>query len=756
MEISFVAAAIVVACAAAQAGERSSEFVPRAGNLIIPQSRSFAVMDARVRPPENAAPRISGVTVGVLIVDQVATTTMDVAIQNPSPRQQEAEMLVPVPDGAALGGFTFAGSGSEPTAELLPKEEARRIYQSIVSKLRDPALVEFAGYNLIRTSVFPVPANGTQKVRLTYEHLLPSDGNRVDYYMPRSESLALNVPWDITVSIKSKRGVSATYSPSHEIESTQNGPMEAQVKLAPGASTEPGPFILSYLTDSTDKVTATLMAYPDARIGGGYFLLLAAVPPAEERRPGPPEVKREVIVVIDCSGSMAGEKLEQARTAALQVVEGLYEGEAFNIIDYSSSVSSFAPAPVIKTKQSAQDVRHYLRKLMASGGTNIHDALVEALRQTPTKDMLPIVLFLTDGLPTVGVRDEVVIREAAAKANTFNRRIFTFGVGYDVNAPLLGFLAQKSRAVSTFVMPDENVEEKVSQVYGRLSGPVLATPVLETLDANGAVTTRRINDLQPMALPDMFTGEKLVLLGRYEGEQPLNFRLNGSYKGKPRTFEFSFKLDSASVRNNFVPRLWASRKVAFLIDEIRQAGAASGSGLGQPATMDPKMKELVDEIIKLSTEFGILTEYTAFLAREGTNLAERAAILKTAGDNLQKRAMGARSGKDSVNQMLNGNAQIEQTAANRRNYYLDGQMNRMQVSTVQQVSDRAFFQRGNRWVDSQTIEAKTAEKVDKTIEFGSPEYMKLLDRMVEENRQSALAMPGEILMKVDDTNVLIK
>ncbi|HUS57368.1 MAG TPA: VWA domain-containing protein, partial [Planctomycetota bacterium] len=566
-------------------------------------------------------------------------------------------------------------------------------------------------------------------------------------------SLAMNVPWNITVKIKSKQRISTTYSPSHKTESTQVNPFEVHVKVAPDAATEPGPFILSYLTNTSDKMTATLMAYPDARIGGGYFLLLAAVPPADEQRPGAPEVKREVTVVIDRSGSMAGEKMEQARAAALQVVEGLFDGEAFNIMDYSGAVAMFAPAPVIKDRKNVEEARHYLRRLTAGGGTNINDALVEALRQTPTRDMLPIVLFLTDGLPTVGVRDEVAIRETAAKTNTFNRRIFTFGVGYDVNAPLLGFLAQKSRAISTFVLPDENVEEKVSQVYRRLSGPVMSEPKIETLDAAGAVTTRRVNELQPGSLPDLFEGDKLVLLGSYAGGEPLKFRLHGSFRGRPRAFEFTFGLGAASVQNSFVPRLWATRKVASLIDEIRQAGA--GASFGQPPPPNPRMKELVDEIVRLSTEFGILTEYTAFLAREGTNLSKPDDILREAAVNLKSRAIGARSGVGGVNQAMNSNFQSEQVYGNRRNRYYDKNMESVQVANVLQASDRTFYQRGNRWIDSRAVGAKDSIKIDKRITFGSAEYMKLLDRLVTENRQSTIAMKGEILLNIDDMNVLL-
>ncbi|MHC4401036.1 MAG: VIT domain-containing protein [Planctomycetota bacterium] len=723
-------------------------------NVIVPQSRSFS-SDRQNRV------EITGVKVGVVILEQAATTTMDVDLHNPTGARQEAELLVPVPEGAAIRGFTFSGAGKEPSAELLPKEKAEETYKAIVAKIKDPALLEFAGYNLIRSSVFPLEPRGTQKIRLTYEHLLRADGNRVDYLLPRTESIDYQVPWEVSVKIKSNRPVSTAYSPSHKIEFIRSGEKTVSVTAGRETMKEPGPFQLFYLQEGGQGMTASLFAYPDPKIDGGYFLLLAGLPAKATRvdENGIPTVKREVTVVIDRSGSMAGEKLQQAKAAAIQVVEGLHKGEAFNIIDYSDFISMFTPRPVVKNGKNAEEARHYLRRLTSGGGTNIHDALVEALRPEPTDDMLPIVMFLTDGLPTVGVRDEVAIRTAAAKANRHKRRVFTFGVGYDVNAPLLGHLAENSRATSTFVLPNEEIEAKVSQVYRRLYGPVLAEPKITAIDLKGEVTTRQVENLLPGKLPDLFEGDKLVLLGKYKCAGPLRFRLKGDFRGKSKTFKFDFKLDNSTTRNSFVPRLWASRKIAVLIDEIRQAGAASGAGssvLASTATNDPQMKELVDEIVRLSVEFGILTEYTAFLAREGSDLTARNEILREANSNFVRRAVQTRSGQGAVNQALNYNFQNAQIHANPRNVFYDANMNRVQITRVQQVNDRAFFQQGNRWIDGNAINSSAGIEPHRTVTIGSPEFMELLARLTAENRQGTVSMSGEILLHVDGRNVLVK
>lgn len=747
-------------------GSAPTTFHSSAANLIVPQSRAYSLSG------QQQQVQISGVTAEVRILQQVATTTMDVALDNPTRQIQEAEMLIPVPDGAVVRSFTFAGSQKESTAKLLPKEEAQSIYRSIVAKLRDPALLEFASYSLIRSSVFPVPAGGKQRVRIVYEHVLKADGNRIDYVLPRSESFeASAIPWSISLRISSSVPISGVYSPSHQVSVEHTGNQQALVRTTGNQQIEPGPFRLSYLADSS-SVTASLLAYPDERVGGGYFLLLAGVPADLQRKES--AMKREVTLVLDRSGSMNGEKIEQARAAALQVLEGLENGEAFSIIDYSDTVAKFSEKPVIKNADTLRQARSYVQRIKAAGGTNIHDALVEAMRQTPTANMLPLTIFLTDGVPTAGEVRESAIRKAVIEANKHKRRVFSFGVGYDLNAPLLTSIATATRATPTFVFPNENVETKVSQVFKRLSGPVLAEPQLATLDRAGAVTTRAVRELLPGELGDLFEGDQLVVLGQYQSDDPLHFRLSGNYLGTPRTFDLKFDLSKATTRNAFVPRLWASRKIARLVELITEAGSentaaarpayssssaiAYNSRTGRPLShtaSDPKLKELVDEILKLSTEYGILTEYTAFLATDGTDFSNLESLNARTRESLVNNAQSVRSGMGSVSQASNNTIQKSSANMNRSNSYFTQNMERVEITTVQQITDRTFFKRNNRWVDSNALK-KEAVKPDQVIEFGTPEFYKLVDRLVRDGREGILALSGELLLMVDGKTILIK
>ena len=724
--------------------------------IIIPQVRW------RHRPEAFRRIELAAVSASVLIENQIATTGLEMTLTNPLSTPQEAQIMIPVPEGCTVRSLQYDGTGPEPTAKLLPKDEARRIYNSIVGAMRDPALLEFAGYNLIKSSVFPIPANSTQKVCITYEQLLPADGGRIDFMLPRSDSpQSGGTAWAMSAVIKSTVPISTVFSPSHGIVTERVSPTEMKVTVPASAATNPGALRISYLTarPEADQLAASLMAYPDTKIGngkGGYFLLLTGLPATP-----PPEVaamKREITIVIDRSGSMRGKKIEQAKAAAVAVLDGLKDGEFFNVIDYSDSIGMFSPQPIAKDAKSGPAARAYVQAINADGGTNLHDALLESLRSAPAKDTLAMVIFLTDGLPTVGERSEVKIREAAKAANVYNRRVFTFGVGFDVNTPLLSAVARASRGAPTFVLPEEDVEAKVSQVYRRLTGPVLASPKVTALDENGNVTTLAVRELQPGELPDMFDGDQLVLLGQYTSDKPLHLKLEGVYAGKPKAFEYKFDTKSASMRNAFVGRLWAQRRIGGLVDQIRQASV-------DPVAVknDPRTKELVEEIVRLSLQFGIMTEYTSFLATEptvagGGGMRQPLPSLSDAPAAAMESLTGrstVRSGAASVNQEMNLKAQVELSTVNASNFYMDSNMREVTSVGCQQVADQALFFRNSRWIDARIVD-KENEKPDLTVEFGTPEFEKVLDQLVAEGRQSLIANSGEMLLLVNNQRVLVK
>ncbi len=745
-------------------------------HVIVPQHRVVPI-----RPDVVQGVTLVQVDANISIHDRVAETILELSVSNSSSMQAEAVLLVPVPAGATVKGFSFSNppttspgvvpmtaspSVSEGVAQIMPRDEARRLYDSIVRASRDPGLLEFAGSSLIRSSVFPIAPGVTQKIRVAWEELIASTDGRLDYALPRSESLRQATPWTLQLSIAQSSPIASAYSPSHALVEVRRGsdPSQKFFVLDVASQRTPGPFLLSVLPSGGAATAASIAAYPDPTAGGGYFMLLGGVAATPQSR----TLAREVTIALDRSGSMAGGKLDQAKAAAIQVIEGLSPGERFNIIDYSNSVSLFSREPVLVGAQAITDARAYLNALRPSGGTNISDAVIEALRQPHVGGTLPIVLFLTDGLPTVGQTSERAIREIVEKSNPHNRRMYTIGVGADVNVPLLDRIADLTRARATYIVPGESVELKVAQVARQLKGPVLADVSITARDVNGAEDTRRIRDLAPRRIPDVFEGEQLVVFGSYLGETPTKIEFSARSPSGSIGSSVAFDPAIATTRHGYVARLWATRRIAELVDEVRQLAAdRPGQPVGSlPPTGDPRLKELVDEIVRLSARFGVLTEYTAFFANEGTNLGDFERLADCAKDLLSSRAERSRTGLGALNQGVNFNEMKGKAQVAYDNRFLDAQMQQCRITNVQQVSDRCFYNNSGTWVDSQLIATKStgvggsaqteAVHIDETVDFGTDRHFELVAEIASEGRQAVLSLPGDTIVRHQNKNILVR
>ena len=688
----------------------------------------------------------------VEISDGVAKTILAIDLHNPASQRVEAELLLPIPAKATVSGFTFLCYGDTPAYEVFRVAKAQGAYQSLASLTQDPATLEFVGTSVLRSRVFPLRADEHQTVRIVYEEALQSDGQRVDYVLPRSENLGCTIPWEVDVRISSKGHIADVYSPTHGLSIDQQSAHERRIKVVPGANglIEAGPIRLSVLTGD-EALATTMFTAKDPSGPGGWFVLLAGIGevPAQAEMP-----RREVTIVIDRSGSMQGPKFAQAMAAARQVLEGLEFGEAVQIIDYSGDVEQFAVAPVVKTEANLPVLLSYLDGLEPTGGTNLDGALQLALA-TPVMDgFVPVVLFLTDGLATEGEKREHVIRDRAIAGNVHGHRVFTFGVGNDVNASLLDAVAQRSRARATYVSPGESVEVAVSDVFHDLSGPVLTHLEFEVADADGAMDTRLVRDVYPGLMPDLFQGDRLLLVGRYLESRPATLRLKGRGVEGDVTLELQHDFAQGTAKNTFVPRLWAMRRIAALENSLRQQGAdpSALAVLGQ----DARFKETVDEMLELAAVHGVLTDSTAFLAREETQLGDRDSLLTAACKNSLD-SNEFRSGSASVAYQSNILSNRSQSWVNSANLLEDSSGKAVASYGVQTIQGRTYIRRGGRWTDGRLAltEAATA-KPDVEILVGTPEYATLLDAMTKAGRGAELSLGGEILIKMGGIVTLIK
>lgn len=705
---------------------------------------------ARTRPGD--AVEVTAVEAVISAVDQVATTTLTIRLRNRSRQRAEAVLLLPLPPLAQVRGFACSGPGGALTVNLMPADQARATYQAIVRAQRDPALLEFAGDQLLRSSVFPVEPLANAEVRLSWEQLLERRHGRLELALPRSATLAYAVPWTLTATLSHAAGIGSVYSPTHRLTERQRS-RDAVSLLLTGAMA-PGAFQLAWLPMNDAAVTIFChvdnddgWVKADSRPTGdtGTFLVLADPPAAQ---PGK-AIPREVTVVLDRSGSMNGEKWTQATDAVGQVLGGLAANESFNLILFNEGVDTFSPTPVACTAENESAVRHWLRSARPSGGTNIHDALVAALGQPATPGKLPLVLFCTDGLPTIGTTGEGDIRRKSRQIQG-NRRIFPIGIGADVNVPLLDRLADDSRGRSRHLPPGGDVEVAVADLFRSLGAPVLADPVLV------AAGPGRLMDLQPRRLRDVFAGEQLVILGRWIGREPIALTLSGTGPDG-QTVQRTVQLDPAlaSPRHAFVPRLWASRRIAELVASIRDLGA------GSPA--DPKqLAELTGEVVRLSQQYGIMTDYTAFLATDGPSAlpghrgilggfaGEDGAPAGKAAGEFQKKAIGTRSGKAAQIYSDNNKQQAEATVLNPLNGRTaeDG-VTQVRENAVQQCADKTLYRQGKDWIEA----AAVGRPIARTIAFASPEHFALVERLARKNRQVLAAQDGPVVI-VDGEEVV--
>jgi Ca-activated chloride channel family protein len=618
-------------------------------------------------PIEQLAIEYHHVTVD--IIDQVAITHVDQVFRNDNDWVVEGTYVFPLPLDAAVSEFTLWIDGEPVEGEVLTKEEARRIYEDIVRTMRDPALLEYVDRGAVRASVFPIEPGETRRIELEYTQVLLAEAGLIRYSYPLNTEKFSTQPLEevsISVEVDSNAPVRAVYSPSHSIDINRQDDYHFTVGYEKNDVLPNQDFELFYTVASED-IGLNLMTYrdPASDDGDGYFLLLVA--PSVEVDPEE-VVAKDVMLVLDQSGSMEGEKFRQAQEALRYVLDHLNPDDRFNIISFSTGTRAYDDR--LRPADEADEARAWVDRLSAQGSTDINRALLEALAQAD--DERPtILIFLTDGLPTAGEQDRDDILENVRQAAGSNIRLFTFGVGYDVDTFLLDTLAQENHGASSYVIPGEAIDEAISAFYEKVSSPVLANLELDFDDI-------RVYDMHPDPLPDLFAGGQVVLVGRYRSPGNGSITLSGVLNGEKVTFEYPEQYFRRRGGPDFLPRLWATRKIGTLLTQIRLQGPE---------------EELIEQLVRLSIRYGIVTEYTSYLVTEPDMLGAeaQATIVADAFEGL----MGAPS-------IFSGQGAVERSAAEQELHSSDvaeapsGEA----ADIVQVIGSRAFRLVDGIWIDT--------------------------------------------------------
>jgi Ca-activated chloride channel homolog len=539
---------------------------------------------------------VTDLTVEVKVEDGVASTSLIETIRNDGPRDAEADWILPLPEGAVADGFTMTVDGKRMTGEVLPATDARGVYERIVRQRQDPGLLEYMGRGILRARIFPIPAGGQVEVAVTYRHVLPEVAGQRRWSFPvRAVGVGGRAPEQVAlqVEINSKRAIHNTFSPVAGLEIVQKGDHQVLASFeGPASALSAGELVLQYGLSDQEFGLDLLSTRADGDEEGTFLMLISP------RR----DLDRQVIIprsitfVLDTSGSMAGHKIEQAREALCFFLNSLRPEDSFNVTPFSTEARPFFEAPVPATPKN---VTHALKRadhLRASGGTNIVDALEGSLRTIDeASERVPILVFLTDGLPTIEEKKPRRILARARQANLARARVFVFGVGNDVNTHLLDTLAAENGGTRDYVRANEDIEVKTSELFRKLSRPVLTDLQLEV---DGVQLSRVV----PHDLPDLFAGGRLTVFGRYRGQGPCAIRLSGRVGDTLREYVYeSTFVETSLAQLDFLPSLWAERRVGVLLDAIRLNGTDA---------------ELVQEVQRLGREHGIVTPYTSHLIVE--------------------------------------------------------------------------------------------------------------------------------------------
>jgi len=589
-----------------------------AQGILVPENDSFRM--PRVRPrlpiPPNEAYHLKELSLDTSISEQIATTRVTQIFENTSQRQIQASFVFPLPYDGAVQEMTLMVDGKEYPAKLLNAEEARKIYEAYVRKNQDPALLEWIGQGMFQTSVFPIPPGAKRTVTLKYTQLLRQDQGMTDYLFPLSTARYTSRPLEklsLRVAISSEHEIGNVYSPTYPVEIQRDDRFNVVVSYNSSQIVPTSDFRLFY--DSLgDKVGVSLISYWPQNEDAGYFILLAT-PQIEADQAQ--LVKKTIIFVVDQSGSMVGAKIQQAREAAKFIVNNLQKDDLFNIISYDSKVKSFSPELLRFDDSTRSQALGFINSIHAGGMTNIKDALDAAMGMIPSADMPAYVLFMTDGLPTVGETNELKIAEACQQANKHRARLINLGVGYDVNSRLLDRLARENHGQAEYIAPEEDLERVAARIYSKISAPVLSNVQLNFLiDGWQESDGTPISQLYPATINDLFAGNQVVVVGRYRSAGNLKIKVAGQTVGSEMN-HFDFEAKLADKKNDdrfkFVAQLWASRRIGEIIDLIDLHG---------------KNSELIEELVSLSRKYGILTPYTSFLADDQGGLTDLTQLMR--------------------------------------------------------------------------------------------------------------------------------
>ncbi len=665
------------------------------------------------RLPPIPLPRtlpIKSIKIDTKILAQVATTHVEQVFRNDTNATLEGTYLFPIPESASIVEFAIWDGDRRLVGEVRSREEARRIYDEIVRRQRDPGLLEYAGKDLFQASIFPIPPHSDKKLELSYTQVLKGESGTVAYRYPLGTGRQVTQIGSVSgrVELESKEPVRNIYSPTHAVDIKRKNERSSVVSFETQGGNEPQDFQL-FFTRSSEDFGVTLLTHRDAGKDGYFLLTISPKDDWSEQE----YAAKDIVFVLDTSGSMSESgKMDKARSALLHGIRILRPQDRFNVISFAGEERAMESGMIAADDQGRKRGETFVQALRPVGGTNINQALLTAMQQFQTGNRPKILIFMTDGLPTVGETNAARIVENSRAAKTPGLRIFTFGVGYDVNTTLLDKLAAENGGVADYVEPKEDLEVKVSNFFAKVNYPVLTDL---RLDMAGVETDL----VYPRALPDVFRGSQVTLIGRYRNAIDMDFvrlRLSGKSANANKDFFYNnLRFPRREEANDFLPRLWATRRVGWLMEQIRTNG---------------EQAELRDEVVDLGTRYGIVTPYTSYLALE-PNAQPLTLTRPSTGGFSSGRGQRSQNAppppmpmKSADARAATGVAGVQQSKRTREQSEADRLDKNELSSAVRTVGGKTFYLREGVWTDAEFKSDSRLPEIN--LKFASDEYFALL------------------------------
>jgi len=681
------------------------------------------------QPPNHHALRLAENNVEVKITDRVAEVTAEFVYLNSSNRNLEGTFLFPLPPEAAVDDFSLFVNGEEIKAELLDRGRARSIYESIVRRQQDPALLEFVDRDLLRARIFPITPQDGAKVRLYYTHPIPADFGTADFVYPLSvEKLEAGSDCRISINVElsSSKSLKTVYSPTHTVDVVRPDDNSARITCEPSTAGQRGADFHVLSATTQDDVAANFLTCRD-KDGIQYFMgmISPGLPDDDEILP------KDVVFCLDRSGSMAGEKIEQAKAALRFCLNSLNDQDHFGLVIFNSDVEIFRPKLDAATADNKDAAARFFGRLPATAGTFIDGALKTSLQMFEDNSRPKYLVFLTDGLPTVGTKNPDDILGHARENNRLGVRVFAWGVGYDLNAGLVNDLAEQGQGVASYVEPGQDIEVEVSHFFEKINRPVLA-------DCRLNIEGVTITEIYPAKLPDLFAGSEVIVVGRYEGSSEVTATLSGRQGTTFKQFVFATEFRGQHGRYGFLPKLWAGRRIGYLLEDMRRHG---------------ENDEVIEEVVGLSKRYGIITPYTAFLAApEEPGLLSWDREYGGRGADLHDDVQASISSQKMKNARIADAAEFEYTPGSK------SRTDESRLGMPQPVAERktaggkTFVFRGDMWTDAELLTAEAPADTIRIEKF-SEAYFELI-RQYPEFREY-LSVGQQVILRHKNVTIII-